>query len=200
MLLATIISVGVFTPGSLALAGILSCNHIALQSGAFDAFSRAIDGSWHAPWLLQATSVLICYGALAWLLGPSRGLPATAHDGELPPFLQRTNRKGIPRNILLVQGVIVSLISCVYLTTKDVSNAFFLISAMTVSLYIIMYLLLYAAAIRLRVTPPELPRPFRIPGGNPGMWGVAGVGFAAATFAARGCRPACAVEMLDGRG
>jgi amino acid transporter len=86
MLLATIISVGVFTTGSLALAGILSCKHIALQSGALDAFSRAIDGSWHALWLLQATSVLICYGALAgalaWLLGPSRGLLATAHDGR----------------------------------------------------------------------------------------------------------------------
>jgi amino acid transporter len=112
--------------------------------------------------------VLICYGALAgalaWLLGPSRGLLATAHDGELPPFLQRTNRKGIPRNILLVQGVIVSLISGVYLTTKDVSNAFFLIAAMTVSLYIIMYLLLYGAAIRLRVTQPERrPPSLRLP-------------------------------------
>lgn len=46
-----------------------------------------------------------------------------------------------------------------------------------------LYLMLYAAAIRLRYTHPELPRSFRIPGGNAGMWAVAGTGFAAVAFA-----------------
>jgi len=37
-------------------------------------------------------------------------------------------------------------------------------------------MLMYAAAIRLRYTQPDLPRPFKIPGGKAGMWIVAGVG------------------------
>ncbi len=107
----------------------------------------------------------------------------TAEDGNLPPFLQRTNARGAQRSILLVQGGIVTAISAVYLVTKDVSSAFFLISALVVGLYIIMYLLMFAAAIRLRYTRPNLPRRFRIPGGNAGMWAVAGTGFLAVAFA-----------------
>jgi amino acid transporter len=52
-----------------------------------------------------------------------------------------------------------------------------------VGLYIIMYMLMFAAAIRLRYTHPDLPRNFRIPGGPAGMWAVAGTGFAAVAFA-----------------
>jgi len=54
---------------------------------------------------------------------------------------------------------------------------------MVVGLYIIMYMLMFAAAIRLRYTRPDLPRQFKIPGGIAGVWAVAGVGFAAVTFA-----------------
>jgi putative glutamate/gamma-aminobutyrate antiporter len=187
MLVAAGISFAVFTFGALAVAGIVPYQDLTLQSGVFDAFDRVLDGSWHMGWLSQVVAALVCYGALggalAWLGGPSRGLLATARDGQLPPFLQRTNRRGVQRNILLVQGAIVTVIASIYLVTDNVSGAFFLISAMTVSLYIVMYLLMYAAAIRLRRTRPELPRPFRVPGGDAGMWTVAGAGFLAVAFA-----------------
>lgn len=60
---------------------------------------------------------------------------------------------------------------------------FFLLSAITIALYLIAYLLMYAAAIRLRHPRPTLARPFRVPGGKAGMWAVAGVGFAGVLFA-----------------
>jgi glutamate:GABA antiporter len=101
----------------------------------------------------------------------------TADDHDAP------NHRGAQRNILLVQGCIVTAISAVYLVMKNVSSAFFLISALVVGLYIIMYMLMFAAAIRLRYTQPDLPRNFRIPGGTAGMWAVAGTGFIAVAFA-----------------
>ena len=184
--LAAGICFAVFTLGALAVAGILPYDKITLQSGVFDAFNAPLDAlgiSWAGPLI----AALICYGALggalAWLSGPSRALLVTAEDGALPPFLQRTNARGAQRNILLVQGGIVTAISAVYLVMKDVSSAFFLISALVVDLYIIMYMLMFAAAIRLRRTRPDLPRQFRIPGGTPGIWIVAGTGFLAVAFA-----------------
>jgi amino acid transporter len=39
-----------------------------------------------------------------------------------------------------------------------------------------MYALVFAALIRLRHTRPEVPRPYRVPGGLPGVWLVGGVG------------------------
>ena len=65
----------------------------------------------------------------------------------------------------------------------NVNVAFFVLSAMTVTLYIIMYILMYLAALKLRYSAPELNRPYRVPGGWFGIWlvtlvGLGGVGFA----------------------
>ena len=86
-------------------------------------------------------------------------------------------------NILILQGAIVTVLSLAYFVMSDVSVAFFLLSAVTITLYLIMYMLMYAAAIRLRYSQPTLPRSYRVPGGNVGMWTVAGVGFAGVGFA-----------------
>lgn len=187
ILIAAVVSFAIFTVGSLAVAAIVPYDRINLNSGVFDTLTSAFTTLMGVGWPVPVLSVLICYGALggalAWLAGPSRGLLATAHDGMLPPVLQRTNRNGMQRNILIVQGVIVTLISSIYLFMADVSAAFFLISSMTISLYIIMYLLMYAAAIRLRRRRGEEGRGFRIPGGAPGLYAVAGIGFLAVAFA-----------------
>jgi amino acid transporter len=65
----------------------------------------------------------------------------------------------------------------------NVSNAFFLLSAMTITLYLVMYILLFAAGIRLRYSQPNVYRTYKIPGGNWGMWIVAGIGLIAVIFA-----------------
>ena len=45
-----------------------------------------------------------------------------------------------------------------------------------------MYMLMYASAIKLRRTQPDLPRAYKVPGGNAGMWLIAGIGFLAVLF------------------
>ncbi len=42
---------------------------------------------------------------------------------------------------------------------------------------------MYAAGISLRYSQPNLPRSYRVPGGNVGMWAIAGIGFLAVLFA-----------------
>jgi amino acid transporter len=184
--LGAIISILIFALGALPIAGILPYDRISLQSGVFDTFGAVITDIWHMQWLVAVLSLLVGVGAisgvLAWLGSPSRGLLETAHEGELPPILQAKNKQGMPTHILLVQGVIVTLMSCFYFVIKDVSVAFFLISAMTIALYLIAYMLMYAAAIKLRYSAPALKRPFKVPGGIAGMWIFAGVGLAGVVF------------------
>ncbi|MEI8081823.1 MAG: amino acid permease [Actinomycetes bacterium] len=188
VLLAALISVVIFTLGSLAVAAMLPYNGINLQTGVFSAFDAGfglIGGSKVGPSIM---ALLICVGALsgvlAWITGPSKGLMATARKGVMPPFWQKTNKKGIQQNVLVIQGIVVTAISSIYFIIKDVSAAFFLISAMTIALYILMYLFMYAAAIYLRYSQPDLERVFRIgKKGNWMMWLVSGVGFLAVAFA-----------------
>lgn len=187
IMIAAVVSFGIFTLGALAIAGILPYQDINLSTGVFDALNTVFTAMINSTWPVPLIAALITYGALAgtlaWITGPSRGVLATAHDGMLPPLLQKVNSRGVQTNILIVQAIVVTLLSSLYLVMSDVSTAFFLISAMAVSLYIIIYLFMYAAAIRLRYTRPELPRAFKIPGGTVGIWAVAGTGFTAVAFA-----------------
>jgi len=184
--LGALISVLIFALGALPIAGILPYDKISLQSGVFDAFGAVITDIWHMQWVASLLSLLVGIGAisgvLAWLGSPSRGLLETAHEGELPPILQAKNSKGMPTHILLVQGLIVTLISCFYFVIHDVSVVFFLISAMTIALYLIAYMLMYAAAIKLRYSASKLERPFKVPGGLAGMWIIAGIGLVGVVF------------------
>jgi len=184
--LAAIISLLIFALGAVPVSAILPYEKISLQSGVFDTFNAVIGDIWHIGWLVQVLSLLVGIGAIsgvfAWLGSPSRGLLATAHDGELPPVLHAMNSHGMPTHILLLQGVVVTIMSCLYFVIKDVSVVFFLVSAMTVALYLIAYMFMYAAGIRLRYTKPDLARPFKVPVGLAGMWLIAGVGFVGVLF------------------
>ncbi|MFA6584567.1 MAG: amino acid permease [Elusimicrobiaceae bacterium] len=184
--LSMLVIIIVFTLGSFAIATVIPVNDISLTAGILQGFKDLLD-KFSMPWLLPLIGFLAAFGAIgcviAWIAGPSKGLLATAKNGELPPFLQRTNKKGVQVNILIVQGLIVTGISCVYLLMPSINSAFFILTALTAILYLIMYVLLYAAAIRLRYSQPDVPRSYKVPGGNAGMWAVAGIGMLAVLFA-----------------
>ncbi len=57
-----------------------------------------------------------------------------------------------------------------------------MLSDLTIQLYLVMYLMMFAAALVLRHRRPDQPRPFRVPGGNVGLWLVCGTGMLAALF------------------
>jgi glutamate:GABA antiporter len=184
--IAMFVIIGVFTLGSLAVAAVLPADGISLTAGIMQALHDLLD-KFNALWLLPILGFLVAFGAIggvtAWIAGPSRGLLATAKQGELPPFLQKVNKSGIQINILMVQGAIVTLISLVYLLMPNVSSAFFLLTALTACLYLFMYLLLFATAIKLRFSASDVPRAFKVPGGKFGMIVIAGIGMFAVLFA-----------------
>ena len=183
---AAAVIVVLFLLGSLSVAAVIPAGEISLTSGLMEAFRQMLD-KFHLDWMVPVLGFLTAFGAIggvmSWITGPSKGLLSTARDGELPAFLAKTNEAGAPVTILIIQGIVVTVLASLYFIMKDVSVAFFVLSAMTVTLYLVMYMLMYAAALRLRYTRPDLPRAYRIPGGNGVMWlvtliGLAGVGFA----------------------
>ena len=172
--------------GSLAISVVLPESKITLQSGLMQAFEN-IFVSMGMKWLLPVICFLMAFGVLgsviSWIAGPSRGLLWTAKDGLLPKELAKVNKNGIQQNILIMQGLIVTLLASIYFIIPNVGVAFFLLGALTIGLYLIMYMLMYAAGIRLRYTQPELVRSYKVPGGITGMWVIAGTGFLAVMFA-----------------
>ncbi|WP_442603973.1 tyrosine-tyramine antiporter [Paenibacillus sp. KN14-4R] len=122
-------------------------------------------------------SAMILIGVLvqlsAWVLGPSKAMIKVADEGNLPPFFQKRTSKNIPITFVLIQAIVISLVSVLYLVVPDVNSAFLIITITTTILYCIVYLLIAISAIRLRYKMPQVERPFRL--GNKGnglMWFV----------------------------
>lgn len=186
MMIASILSFSILALGGLSVSVILPYGKITLQGGVMESF-QLVFNHYNIGWVTNMMALLVVAGCvsciISWLSGPSTALLFTAKDGELPKFLTKLNKHGIQTNILYLQGGLVTLLCSLYFIIEDVSVAFFLLSSLTGALYLIMYMLMYLAGIRLRKTQPNIIRPFKVPGGKNGMFVFAGVGFVAVAFA-----------------
>ncbi len=139
------------------------------------------------PWLGNVMAAMVAFGVLgqvsAIVAGPSTGLLAVGKAGYLPHGLQKTNGNGIPVSILILQGIIVSALCAAFTVVPSIQSVYQILSQMATIIYLFMALIMYVAAIRLRYTQPNKLRPFRIPGGNFGMWFVGLLGLTGASIA-----------------
>jgi amino acid transporter len=133
-------------------------------------------------------AIMLAFGVLgqisAIVAGPSTGLLAVGKGGFLPPLLQKTNLHKIPISILLVQGILVTLLCTALVVLPSIQSAYQILAQMATIIYLLMSLLMFVAAISLRYSQPKIARPFKIPGGNFGIWFVATIGFLGSLIAA----------------
>jgi putative glutamate/gamma-aminobutyrate antiporter len=171
--------------GVLSIIMVIPQEEINLTAGSLQAFSYFVT-AYKLEWLTPVMAFFIAAGALGsistWIVGPSKGLLAAARSGDLPPSCRKLNSRGMPVNLLIIQAVIVSIISLLFLLMPSVNSAYFIISVIVSQLYLIMYLIMFAAAIKLRYKKPGVERAYKIPVGNIGMWTVAGIGILASAF------------------
>lgn len=172
--------------GVLAIASVVPQKEIGLNTGAMQALEMFLN-SYHLKALIPFVAILVSMGAIGslstWIVGPSRGLLAAAQMGDLPQLFRKVNRHNMPTSLLIAQGVIVSILSFMFVFMPTVNSAYWILSVMVAQLYLIMYLLMFAAAIKLRYKKPDVVRAYKIPGGNIGMWIVASLGFFSSIFA-----------------
>ncbi len=176
VLLASILILLVFILPTLAISIAVPEKELGLTNGIMLAFQAYFD-TWDLSWGTAIVSALIAAGALAsvitWIAGPSKGLLAAAETGLLPPVLQKRNKAGIQSGILMLQGTIVTILAAIFVIVPNVSAAFVALIDMAAALYLIMYMLMFAAAIVLRRKEPNVKRTYRVPAMNL----VAGLGF-----------------------
>lgn len=187
ILIATVLVVLIFVLGTLAVGVIVPQNAIDLNQGLLVAYRDLWIAVVGAPWLGNVMAAMLAFGVLGQVsvivAGPSTGLLAVGKAGYLPHFLQKTNANGIPTNILFLQGAFVTVLCAAFTILPSIQSAYQILSQMAVIVYLLMCILMYVAAIRLRYTQPDIARPFRIPGGNFGMWAVGSIGLLGASTA-----------------
>lgn len=179
MLLATLIIVVTLVCGALAIAIVLPEKQISLVAGIMQAF-HAFFAEYHLIWILPVVAVTLVIGGMGsvsnWIIAPTRGLMLAAKDGNLPLHFARENRFAAPKILLLYQALIVTAVSMVFLLMPSINASYWLLTALSAQLYMIMYVLMFAAALKLRKKEQAGAYGFRIPGGNWGIGVVASTG------------------------
>jgi len=173
----------IFILPALAISWVVPAEQLSLTAGVMQAFD-AVFAEFGSQWLTPIIGIMLVTaslgGMLTWLAGPSKGLLLISRqEGYLPPFLQRLNRHGVQQNILVTQGLITTVIALLYAFIPDVSSAYWIFSVITTQVYLIMYLLMFVAAIGLRRRYPDQPRGYRAPM----LVAMCGIGFAASLAA-----------------
>ena len=167
MFLAMGLVLVIFILPALAISWVVPATQLSLTAGVMQAFD-IVFAHFGAQWLTPIIGICLVAaslgGMLTWLAGPSRGLLLISkQEGYLPPYLQKLNKHGIQQNILVTQGVITTFIALLYAFIPDVSSAYWIFSVITTQVYLIMYLLMFLAAMGMRRKYPDHPRGYTAP-------------------------------------
>jgi glutamate:GABA antiporter len=165
--LAMALVLAVFIFPTLAISWVIPSHQISFTAGVMQAFNSLLAGfglGFAVPLIAVALAVGALAGMLSWLDGPSEGLLRIGREqGFLPPYFQRVNGKGIEMRILAAQGTVITMIALLYAFIPSVTHAYWIFAAMATQVYLIMYVLMFIAAMRLRRAQPDHPRGYKAP-------------------------------------
>ena len=113
---------------------------------------------------------------IPWTIGANRAAAEAAEQGDLPPVFKKMSAKRrtpvgaagftalVSATITLVYGVLFSL------TNGDIDALFWSLFAFSSIVFLLPYVAMSLAFLRLRAQDPDAHRPYRVPGGVVGAW------------------------------
>jgi amino acid transporter len=163
---SVLILLGTLIFGALAIAVVIPQQDIQFIDGVMQTFTTFLT-AFQMPYLVPVLALLIIIGATGgsvnWLLSPAKGLLQVAGQGFLPSFFLAQNKHGVPTRILILQAVVVSVFCCAIQLVPSVNTYYWFLMALSTGLYMLMYVFLFLAAIKLKrpATGYKIPRGIR---------------------------------------
>lgn len=151
----------------------LPVSQIGLIEGLLDSLHRLFDElRWGAGFVtLLGIGALFTFVAnmVTWTIGANRSASEAAERGDLPPVfgkLHATHRT--PANAALITGAVSTAVIILYgLVAANAEELFWTLFAFSSIVFLLPYLLMFGAFLKLRRTDAARPRPYRVPGGAP---------------------------------
>lgn len=116
---------------------------------------------------------LLTSGAV-WMIGSDRIQAVSAYDGGFFPYFGVFNAKlGTPVRVNTLSGItstVFMVVAVLMLKSGSSADAFAVVLTIAISTTLISYLWIFPAALKLRYAKPHVKRPYRVPGGTPGIW------------------------------
>ena len=117
---------------------------------------------------LAAVLFIVCLmtSGVTWIMGSDRALAVSGYDGAAPRFLGVINaRYGTPVRVNILSGIVstIVLVLAHQITAGDSAKFFGAVLGVTISTTLVSYLLIFPALWKLRISHPNVARPFRMP-------------------------------------
>ncbi|MCU0296211.1 MAG: APC family permease [Candidatus Nanopelagicales bacterium] len=155
---------------------VMPAEEISETSGLMDVLT-AVFGSGV---LITIVGIGILYAFFAalipWTIGANRAAAEAAEQGDLPPVFKRMSAKHrtpvgaagltalVSAAITLIYGVLFSV------TNGDIDSLFWSLFAFSSIVFLLPYVVMSLAFVRLRRIDADAHRPYRVPGGTVGAW------------------------------
>jgi len=120
---------------------------------------------------------LVTSGAV-WMIGSDRVQAVAGYDGAFAGWFGVFNRRlGTPVRVNVMSGIAATIFMIVGVNLNKGSTAatFVVVLYIAISTTLISYIAIFPAVIKLRYSHPDVPRPYRLPGGMPGVWIAGGI-------------------------
>jgi len=175
LFISVIVILFTMTMGSLSIALTLPLDQINLVGGVMQAFTNFFH-TYHLEVITPFIIFMMVIGGLGsmitWIISPAKGMLQAAEDGYLPDFLKAKNKHGVPSRLLIIQAIVASIACLAFQLMPSVNGSYWLLSNLSTQLYILMYALMFIAALILKKKFPGSKQGFKIPGKQAGTWFV----------------------------
>lgn len=165
ILLATVLIVSLTIFATLALMIVVPVKDVNVLNGLIQGISAVLNIIGLGD-MKPIIAIMVTIGMLAalstWILGPARGMQTAAEQEFFPKVMAGKNKSGMPVNMLVIQIIIVVFLSLTFLVMPSIYAAFALLVAITAQFTVVMWIMVFAAAIRLRFTKPDAHRVFYV--------------------------------------
>lgn len=186
MFISIILAFLIFVVGTVIIAMIIPEKQINVLYTLYPVF-RILGSTIGMPWLYMVLVWALLCNTIAMVVtnmaGPSFMLGQAGGSGFLPHWLQEKNKHNMPAHLMYTQIAGMTIIAYLVKLIPNVEGFVILLTQTITVLYMIYYILMFTAFLRLRYDQPNRPRSFKVPGGMVGAWIVAGIGLISSVFA-----------------
>lgn len=152
LILSSAVVLTLLLGAELSIAAIIPTDELNLMTGLLDALKSFFQKS-HLEVLLFPVLFIVLLGNIgstsAWMFGSTRGMLIACQKNHVGRFLQKTNSRQAPVGILVVEALIFSIASGIFLLFPKVTDTFWLLLAVASEINLIYYIILFAATMRL---------------------------------------------------
>ena len=163
---------GFYLMGTVGILMALPLDELGLISGIIDTLRVLLGETGIGGALVMVLGVAALYSFLAnmvtWTMGANRTANEAAREGELPAvFGQEHPVYKTPVGAFLITGIVSTAVMIIYgFMAGSAEDLFWSLFAFSSMVFLLPYLVMFPAFLKLRKIDPNVKRPYKVPGGN----------------------------------